>query len=191
MDENISGEKGAWKKFLKRHWKVAALAFTGIGAAVAGAVLVYLWFVGQAQSTGLVPMVLGLWTMGDLVDFLLHLAFWELVAIGIPVVIGVVVFYLWYKNLPKEERDEYRRARLFRSRSRRSDAGNWFSFLFFIAFAIKIYLDGNWDVAISTWDFNYLVYSGLLAVIAVLLIIGIPALIGGLWWLSRELKRDA
>ncbi len=184
-------DNGAWKKFLMRHWRAATLTSVGIGLAVVGAVLVYIWYVGQAQSTGLVPSTLGLWTMADLVAFLLNLAFWELIVIGIPVVIGAAVVYTWYKRLPAEERDEYRRAKLFKSGSRRSDAGNWFSFLFFIAFAIKIYLDGKWDVAFSTWDFDYLVYSGLLAVIAVLLIIGIPALVGSLWWLNREMKRGA
>ncbi len=192
MVENRSGQdNGAWKKFFMRHWRAATLTSVGIGLAVVGAVLVYVWYVGQAQSTGLVPSTLGLWTMTDLVAFLLNLAFWELIVIGIPVVIGAAVVYTWYKRLPAEERDEYRRAKLFKSGSRRSDAGNWFSFLFFIAFAIKIYLDGKWDVAFSTWDFDYLVYSGLLAVIAVLLIIGIPALVGGLWWLNREMKRGA
>ena len=33
----------------------------------------------NAQSTGLVPVTLGLWSMGNVASFILHAIFWELV----------------------------------------------------------------------------------------------------------------
>lgn len=192
MDESVSeSERKIWRKFLRRHWGAAVVFAVGAALALIGAILVYLWFAGEAQSTGLVPTVLALWTMDDLFWFILNLIFWELVIVGIPLALAVAAFYgLWYKKLPYEERQEYKRGNLFRSRSRRSDAGNWFSFLFFIAFLVLVYLDGNWDVPFSTWTFDYLVYTGLTAVLWIVVIFGIPLLIGGVWWLHREIKSE-
>ncbi|MGD1060197.1 MAG: hypothetical protein ABR879_01920 [Methanomassiliicoccales archaeon] len=182
------GDTGVWKMFLSRHWRMTAAWVLGAAVAVFGAVLVYLWFVGQAQTNGIVPSSLALWTIGSLVAFILNLIFWELVLIGIPVVIAAIVAYSYYKRLPYDEREEYRRASLFKSRSRRTDWGSGFSFLLNIVFIIKIYADGNWNTPFSTWTFDYLVYSFIVALIAIVVIIGVPMLIGGVWWLHREMK---
>ena len=96
-----------WKAFLSKHWKMAALFVVGAVLAVVGAILVFLWFVGDAQSTGMVPSTLGLWTMGHMVTFTLHLIFWELILIGIPVGICAVAGWQWWKRLPAEEKKEY------------------------------------------------------------------------------------
>jgi hypothetical protein len=151
-----------------------------------GAVLVYLWFVGDAQSTGMVPASLGLWTMGHLVTFVLHLIFWEVLFIGIPVIIVAVAGWLWWKKLPARERKEYH---FFGARSRTTGGGGSISLLFWIAFCIKIFLDGNWNVPFSTWTLNYLVYSGLSALIWILVVFGIPIALGIIWWINHEMKK--
>ncbi|MDH5495115.1 MAG: hypothetical protein OEY24_05380, partial [Candidatus Bathyarchaeota archaeon] len=84
-----------WKKFLRKHWNMLVLFVVGAILASIGAILVYLWFVGDAQSTGLVPTTLRLWTMGHLVTFLLRLILWEVLFIGIPVIIAAVAGRLW------------------------------------------------------------------------------------------------
>lgn len=192
MEQGSERECKAWKKFLRRHWGATALFLTGAAAALAGAVLVYLWFVGEAQSTGLVPADLSLWTMSYVLTFLLNLAFWELLVVGMPVAVAGILFYtLWYRRLPAEEREEYRRAGLFGDRSPRSDAGDGMSFLFFLAFLAIVYLDGYWEVPFSSWTLDYLVYTCLTAVVGVLAVVGIPLAIGGLWWLRREMRSGA
>jgi hypothetical protein len=183
-------ETKVWKKFLRAHWKATALTFAAIALAVIGAILVFLSFASAAQASGLVPISLGLWTIGNFISFLINLAFWEIVLVGIPMALAAIAWYLWWRTLPIDERNEYRRGDLFGKRSRRSDSGSGFSCVFFIAFAIKVYLDGNWNTAFSTWSFDYLVSSWLLAIVAVLAIVGIPMLIGGLWWLNREMRKN-
>jgi hypothetical protein len=183
--EPMKDPKG-WRIFLRNHWKMFLLLIVGAVLAFIGAVLVYLWFVGQAQSTGLVPSILGLWTMGHLVTFLLNLIFWMILLIGIPLIVAGVAGWLWWRRLPAEEKKEYR---FFRNRSRRSDGGNAFSFLVFIAFLIKVYVDGNWNVAFGSWTFDYLVYSMLTALIWVLVLLAIPMAIGLFWWLSQKTKQ--
>ena len=146
----------SWKKFLRKHRKVFVLFVVGAVLASIGAILVFLWFVGNAQSTGMVPTTLGLWAMGNLVTFLLNLIFWEVLLIGVPVILAAAVVWQWWKKLPNEEKEGYR---FFGPRSRTTNGGNAISILVFIAFCIKILLDGNWNVAFATWTFDYLVYS--------------------------------
>jgi hypothetical protein len=176
----------AWKQFLRRHWNVLALFVAAVALAIVGAVYVFLWFVGDAQSTGLVPSTLGLWTMGNLVTFILTVIFWELLLIGIPAIIGAVVGWLWWRNLPSEEKKEYH---FFGRRSRATSGGGGISLLLFIAFCIKVFLDGNWNVAIATWTFDYVVYSMLWILIWILVIFGIPAAVGVTWWIRHEMKK--
>jgi hypothetical protein len=171
------------KGFVKEHWKMFLLFAIGAILVIVGAILVLLWFVGQAQTTGLVPVSLGLWTMGYLVTFLLNLIFWEVLLIGIPLILAAIAVWQWWKRSPMEIRN---RSRSLRSRSRQTGGGNFVSLLVFIAFCIKISLDGNWNLAFSAWTLDYLVYSMLTALIWVLIIFGIPIAIGVIWWVRRR-----
>jgi hypothetical protein len=124
--------------------------------------------------------------MGNLVMFILHLIFWELVFIGIPAIIGVVVGWQWWKRLPDEEKRDYR---FFGRRSRTAGGGGGASLLLFIAFAIKVYVDGNWNVAISTWKLDYVVDSLISILIWVVVIFGIPIAIGVIWWIRHQMQK--
>ncbi len=188
MMEDTMMVPGVWKKFLQKHWRMLVVFVVAAVLVAVGVVLVYLWFVGQAQMNGIVPSSLALWTFGHIFAFVVNLIFWELVLVGIPVVIAAIVAYQLYKRLPADEREEYRRARLFRSRSRSRNTSGGFNFLITLAFLLKIYLDGNWNKPISSMSFDYLVYSFVTAVIAIAIIFGIPALVAGTWWMRRVLR---
>ena len=188
--ETEQGQK-IWKIFLKKHWNMLAVWIAAAVVVVIGAILVFLWFVGDAQATSLVPRTLNLWTMGYLVTFLLHVLFWEVVFIIIPVIVIVAVIYIfWWKKLPAEEQHEYRRGHLFGKRSRRRDGGGAITFLINIGFIIKVYIDGNWNIPFATWTFDYLVYSYLQVIIWMAVIFGIPLIIGAVWWIYREMKKN-
>ncbi len=60
----------------------------------------------------------------------------------------------------------------------------------FIAFAIKVYVDGNWNVAMSTWKLDYVVDSMVTILIWVAVIFGIPAAIVAAWWIRREIMKN-
>ena len=188
----VENSEKIWKKFLSKHWQMCVLFVVAAITAAIGAIYVFLWFVGDAQLTGLVPATLGLWTMGYFVTFLVHLILWEVLFIGVPVILAAVaVWQLWWKKLPDKERKEYRKGHLFGKRSHRSDGGGAISFLINIVFIILVYLDGNWDKAFATWKFDYLVYTYLWALIWIAIIFGIPMLIGGTWWIIHEMKKKA
>lgn len=176
-----------WRKFLRKHWNTVALFVVVATAIVIGGVLVYLWFVGDAQATGLVPATLRFWTMNHVVTFLLHLIFWEVLLVGIPAIIAAAIGWLWWRRLPEAEKTEYH---FFGTRSRATSGGSGgISLLLFIAFCVKVYLDDNWNRAIATWTFDYLVYSLLWTLIWILIIFGIPIALGLIWWLHHEMKK--
>ncbi len=187
MTEEIRvGEGYDWKTFLRKHWNIVAVfAVAGILAFV-GAVYVFVWFVGNAQSTGLVPATLNMWTMNNALMFILHAIFWELVLIGIPVAIGAILGWQWWKRLPDEEKKEHN---FSGKRSGSSKAGGAISPLLFIAFAIKVYVDGNWNVAISSWTLDYVVGSMITILIWTVAIFAIPVTIGVIWWIRHEMNK--
>jgi hypothetical protein len=187
MTEQTGVEKGSdWKKFMRKHWQmVSAFAVAGLLVFI-GAIYVFLWFTGDAQTTGLVPSTLSLWTLGNIVSFILHLIFFELIFVGIPAIVGAVVGWQWWKRLPEQEKNEYN---LSGKRSRSSRAGGAISPLLFIAFAIKVFVDGNWNVAISTFTLDYVVGSMITILTWAAVIFGIPIAIGVIWWIRHEMKR--
>ena len=187
VETEIENDCCAWKEFLRKHWNMLVYWIIVAIFAAIGAILVYLWFVGEAQSTSMVPMTLGQWTMGHSVTFILHLVFWEILTVGIPVAIAAIVGWLWWKKIPDEERKEYD---FFGKRSRTENGGGGISFLFFIAFCIKVYIDGKWDIAIASWTLDYVVDSMITILVWGAIIFGIPATIIGLIWLSRQNRKE-
>jgi hypothetical protein len=187
MTVEVEAEKSSdWKRFLEKHWMMFAVFIVAGILAFIGAIYVFVWFAGQAQTTGLVPSSLGLWTMGNIVLFILHLIFWELVLIGIPAVIGAIIGWQWWKRLPNEEKGEYH---LVGKGSRSRNAGGAISTLLFIAFAIKVYVDGNWNVAISTWTLDYVIGSMITILVWIAAIAAIPIAIGVTWWMRHEMNK--
>lgn len=181
----MADERSAWKGFVRKHYPAIAIFAVAVVLAIVGAVYVFLWFVANAQSSGLVPASLGMWTMKNLVDFVLNAIFWEFLLIGIPVIIGAIVGWQWWRRLPEAEWKGMR----FRKRPGKGRGGGGGGILFFIAFAIKIYLDGNWNVQISTFTVNYVVNSLVLILAIFAIIFGIPASLFGLWWVRREIRK--
>ncbi len=186
MTEEMKVEKGSdWGKFLRKHWKAIAIFVIATILAVAGAIYVFIWFSGNAQSTDLVPSILGTWTMNNLVVFILHALFWELLLIGIPAIIGAVIGWQWWKRIPEQEKIGYHLGK----GSRSNRAGGAISPLLFIAFAIKVYVDGNWNTAISSYTLDYVVGSMIAILVWIVAIVAIPAIIGVIWWIHHEMNK--
>jgi ribosomal protein S4E len=53
----------------------------------------------------------------------------------------------------------------------------------------KVYVDGNWNVAISTWTLDYVVGSMITILIWIAAIFAIPAAIGVIWWIRHEMNK--
>jgi hypothetical protein len=181
IEQTPTKTESDWALFVKKHKAAFAIFVTAAILAVAGAIYVFVWFVGNAQAIELVPADLGLWSMGHIVTFLLHAIFWELVLIGIPVAVGAVIAWQWWKHLP--DKNEYN---LSGKPNKSNGAGGAFGPLLFIAFAIKVFIDGNWGVPIASWTVDYVVGSMVTIVLWIAAIFAIPAIIGVVWWIHHE-----
>lgn len=168
---------------MKKHWRMATVFALGAALVFAGSVYVFLWFVGNAESSGQVPMTLGLWTMSHLVTFIVYAVLWELLLVGIPIAIAAVAGWQWWKRLPEPERKFHFGGR------KRSTGGGGGSLLLFIAFCIKVFIDGRWNVPIATFTLDYIVGSMITILVWGIIILGIPAAIGLAWWISHEMKK--
>jgi hypothetical protein len=184
MSENEEFLDEDQKRFLKKYWKMAiVLAVLFIAAAIA-AVLVFLWFTETAQASGLVPGVLGQFSISYLITFFLHLIFWELVLVGswVLVIIAVIIFR-WYMKLPEEDRTR-------KSKRGRREEGDAIGFFITIIWLVITWIEGRWDLAFNSWTLNDWVFSWLSALFWVMLIIGIPVAIYFLYWIKTEVESE-
>jgi hypothetical protein len=173
------------KIFLKRHWRMAIVFAVIIAAAIAVAILVFLWFIETAQATALVPSVLGEFTVGYLITFILHMVFWELVFVASWVIVVVAaIYFLWYKQLPEEEQD------ISREKRGRREEGDAFGFLVAVFWLIITWIEGRWNLAFEDWTLNVWVYSWISAFLWVLLIFGIPIAIYFFYWIGQEMRGE-
>jgi hypothetical protein len=187
MEKQDEIEDESWKKFIKNHLNMLIFWIIAAIVAVIGSVFVYQWFTADAQSTNMVPSILGQWSLAHMITFILHLAFWELLIIGIPIAVVAILGWVWWKQIPTEERNEYK---FFGKGTKSERGGGGFSFLFFVTFCLKVYIDGNWDMPISTWTLEYVVDSIITLLFWGAIIIGIPAIIIGLLYLVNQAKKE-
>jgi hypothetical protein len=173
-----------WRGFIRKHWAAFAVLTTASAIAVAGAIYVFTWFTANALTSGLIPITLNLWSMNSVVIYALYAAMWELAVVGIPVALGAIAVWQWWKHIPHAEKSLYHLSSGKRSKTSKGSAP--VSFLFFLAFALKIYLDGNWTQPIAIWSFDYVIGSMVTILLWTVAIFAIPAAIGVAWWLSRK-----
>jgi hypothetical protein len=182
----VNVENGSdWKKFVGKHWRIFALFAVAAVLVFVWAIYVFVWFLNNAQSSGLLPSGLSLWTLGSIVTLVLHTIFWELLLVGIPVAVVGAIGWRWWARLPAEKWSGYH----WGKRTRNTGGGGGGGLFFFILFCIKVYADGNWNVPISTWTVNYVVGSMILILALLAAIVGIPGAIVGIWWVRREMKK--
>jgi hypothetical protein len=185
MSENEEFLDEEQKRFLKKHWKMAIVIAIIAVAALIVAVLVFLWFIETAQASGLVPSVLGEFSIGYLITFLLHMIFWELVLVGSwLLVVVLVILFRWYLKLPEEDRRE-------KTKRGRREEGDAFGFFITIIWLIITWVEGRWDLAFNSWTLNDWVFSWLAALFWVMLIIGIPIAIFFLYWVKTEIESES
>jgi len=180
----VGADGSEWKGFFRRHWGAAFIFGVSVVLALAWGVYIFWWFTGNAQSSGLVPDTLGLWTMEDLLTFVIYAIFWELLLVGVPIIMGVVVAWRWWRRLPAEER----MGRLFDNSGKGGRGSGGASFLLFLAFCLKVYYDGNWNVPIASFSLNYVVGSMITIIAWAAVVIGIPATVAFVWWIRRQPK---
>ncbi len=180
MEEDELLDEGQ-KKFIIKHWKVTIIAVVSFVGAAIVALAVILWVVANAQLSGLVPSMIGEWTVGYFFTFILNLIFWELAFVGSWFILIVAALFFWYKKLPEEDRAAWPQ----RGRREESDA---FGFFVMLAWLLITYIEGRWDLAFQAWSLDVWVYSFVAAFLWVALIAGIPIAIYFIYWIIQEIS---
>jgi hypothetical protein len=173
------------KRFLRKHWKAMTGFGVIVGVAIVEALFVLTWFLGIAQTTGFVPAMLGQWSVGHVINFLLHLIFWELLLVGVwlVTVVGIVGFR-WYKTLTAEEKID-------RPKRGKREHGDTFGFFIGIVWLIVVWVDGRWNLAFEAWTINDWIYSCLAAFGWIALIAGIPLVLYFFWWVRNDVFEES
>ena len=193
-ETNEEIDRKVFIKFLRRQWKMTLVIAAVIAGAAIAMLFTFLWVVADAQATGLVPATLGLWTVGYLITFILHLILWEFVFVGtwgIPV--AVLIYLLWWKKLPEEERAEYEGEPKKKRRRRDMSTGRGggvISFIVTIIWLVMIWLNGLWNLAFQAWTVNVFVFSWIHAIAWFLLIFALPAAILIIGYIAYEVRKE-
>lgn len=194
MSESIeSSNEAAWKEMLRDHWKIGIVIVAGLVVAFIGALFVFLWRVNRAPVDLGAPVMIGDWTVGLCLNFLFNIILWEFLLVGLPVIAAaIVIFALWWNKLPAEKKEKYKsnpHKKAHRKRTKAEGGGGVVSFIVTIIWLIIVWNNGYWNTPFSAWILTIWVNFMLQAFLWFLLVAGTPLLIGGIWWLRKELKQ--
>ena len=175
MDEKGNISDGEfWKRKIQKHWKVFTIFIIGCVVAIAGAILVLFWFIDTSPIGAMGTATIGEWTLAWIWEFFIFLVLWELLIVGIPVVVAFGAgWYLWWNKFSAEEKAEFKG----RWRGKGTAESGGFEFFMFIAYSIYMYINGDFSTPFGNHPYTYWVYPWFLTLAWLLVIIGIPAAI--------------
>lgn len=175
------------KLVIQKHWKAGTL-FIILGiVAVVGAILTLFFHIDFSNIGNGGQWTIGEFSIKDIIFWFLWLILWEVLFVVIPaaIVIGGLGYY-WWSNLDEKEKDQFKQRE---KKEKKSEAASGvFGFFIFIAFLILTIIGGTFDTPIGTIPYVYWIEVWLWSAFWVLLIIGLPALIGGILYLRKKLR---
>jgi hypothetical protein len=180
--ENNENDEIPWK-LLRKYWKYLAVFVIGGIVAFIGGILVFFWYVGTSAVGGQGTWTIDQFTIGNIVRWVIFFILFELAMIGIPtaVILGGLAYW-WWRNLPQEEKDQFRSKKT----RRRDYGGGGFSFLIAIIFLVLVFIHGNWNTPLGALSYSYLVFTWFWACIISI----IPFAIAALVWFSYEMMKS-
>ncbi len=169
-------EEEFWKGFIKKHQNSFIALIIGCICLFVGALLVLFWFIESSPLGGQGTWTFDRWTLNYIVGFFILIILWELLFVGIPAGLFIGVGgYIWWSNLPEEEKKEFKaREKKESHKTRNWGGGGGFNFFVFIAFCIYIAVDGNYNVQFGSQPYSYWIYSWFLAFMWIIIVLGIP-----------------
>ena len=175
MEEKEKCSNGEfWKQQIKKHWKIFTVSIIGGIFAIVVTLLVLFWFIDTSLIGAMGTATIGEWTLAWIWEFFIFLMLWELLYVGLPVVVVFGVgLYLWWKRLPSEEKMEFKG----RWRGRGTAEGGGFSFGMFIAYSIYMYITGDFYTPFGDFAYSYWVYAWFHTLAWLFVIFGIPTAI--------------
>ncbi len=163
-----------WKVFIKKHEIAIIAVIIGGICLIIGALFVLFWFMEITPLGGQGTWTFNDWTLNYIVGFIILVILWELLFVGIPAGLFFGVGgYLWWRQLPEEEKQEFK-ARETTHKKKDWCGGGGFSFFMFIAYCIYIAVDGNYNAPLGSQSYTYWIYSWFLTLMWIIIVLGIP-----------------
>ncbi|TXT63174.1 MAG: conserved membrane protein of unknown function [Promethearchaeota archaeon] len=191
MSEEMDREDWTFVKLMiQKHWKAGLLFVVLAIIAIIGAILTLFFHINNSLiGAG------GTWTLAEfsiqtIIFWFLWLLLWEVLFVVIPTaaVMGGLG-YFWWTRLEESEKE------LFREREKKEQnvnkpgaASGVLGFFVFIAFIIITIIDGRFDAALGTVPYIYWITTWFWSVFWILIFLGIPGTIGGLYYLRKKLR---
>ena len=191
MSENEISDLSFLKIMLKKYWKVLVLIVIGIVIAVIAAIFTLFFIIYNLEIGNFGLADLGLFSVGDLLLWCLWVLVMELLIVLLPTCVYVgLILWIWWRKLPQEEKDEIkRREKKNRKKMQKYGGGaGAFGFFIFIAYLIILHLDGNVFAAFNSLPYVYWIETWFWASLWVFIIIAIPLIFVGLYYLRKKLK---
>ena len=133
-------------------------------------------------------------SVGTLILAMIQIFLWELLLTFIPAGVAFgIFFYLWWKQLPEDEKNELKkREEKDKTHKARNygGGGGGISFIINIAALIIIYVDGYWLTPFGSvpGGYSYFVYAGFVGFLWIFFLFILPACILGLVYMIRKYK---
>ena len=174
MNEDLK-EKTYWEKKIKEHWKPFVVVIIALIFAFIGAIIVLIWFIETSPIGAQGDALIGDWSLDWIVGFMILLILWELLFVGLPVVVFFIVgFYIWWNRLSDEDKAEFKARDKKKHRTRNTGGEGGGGLLMFIAYCIYIGLQGNYYAPFSSQPYSYWVYAMFYTLMWLVIIFGIP-----------------
>lgn len=172
-----------WVEKIRDHWIAFTFAILLAIGAAASAITVLLWFIDKGSVID-ASATIGDWSIAIGIKFVIFLILWELLLVGLPLfAVGGISFWIWWSRLGADEKKELKSY----DKSHKSKGGKRASggtFFINLAYILYIAIQGNFTTPFGDLQWTYWVYSYLWTIVWLAIIIGIPGLIGGIFYLK-------
>ncbi|TFF87428.1 MAG: hypothetical protein EU548_10300 [Promethearchaeota archaeon] len=188
----MSEEFKFWMGMIKKYWYAIILYSLALVGFIVGAIVVLSLYISAPDIAGG-----GVWTFDDFslgaaLLWIIFLVLWELLLVVLPVAayLGIVTAIFWYAILSEEDKVAMKEREKREKHPKKTEKGGGAAgFIFFLAFLCVVAIDGNFWVRSGDLSYSYYVYAYLVGVMWTCIVLGVPALIGGLIYLSKKWKQ--
>ena len=167
-----------WKKHFKENKWLIIVIIIAVASIITGAFLVLFWFMETSPIGLLGEATFDQWNLDWVVGFIILIILWELLFVGVPTVIFIVVVgYIWWNRLSDEDKAEFKARDKKKHRARNTGGEGGFGFVMFIAYCILHGVKGTYYASFGSQPYSYWVYTWFETFMWIAIVIGVPIII--------------
>jgi len=185
----MSDEFNFWMGMIKKYWYALVVFGIAIVGFIVGAIVVLMLYISAPDIAGGGTWTLDDFSLGSALLWIIFLILWELLTVVLPFVVfcGIVAVLFWYVILPEEDKSAIKeRERREKHSKKTNQGGGAAGFIFFLAFLCVVAIEGNFWTVAGDLTYSYYIFAYLRGIMWTCIVLGIPALIVGIIFLSKK-----